>query len=217
MKYLLLFMLPLLLAAEPVVRLPAEVKAKPGRLIRLQAETEGKIVRWYVNDPDNADLIPITSEKSVIFCAPLPGVFRVFCYTAIADVPSEPAVCIVTVGEVVPPIPPPPEDSLVQGLRSVYTIEADSAKTTRVQLLAALYRQASQSTVNDSSVVTWADLLSVMQKARKNLMPDDAIPGIRRALEMELNKTFPTVSTAIDRNLAAKTFVRIAVALEALR
>src|SRR5437762_12251327 len=95
--------LPLLLTgltanacADPVVKLPAEIKAKPGRLLKLQAETGGKLVRWVVCS-DDADLIPFGDGKSAIFCAPSAGRYRILAWTAEGDVPSEAAVCLVVV------------------------------------------------------------------------------------------------------------------------
>src|SRR3954470_13873563 len=64
-------------AVEPAVRLPAEVRARPGRLVRLAAETDGKMVRWA--------------------SAPAPGRYRVLAWTVVGDVPSEAAVCVVVV------------------------------------------------------------------------------------------------------------------------
>ena len=95
-------MTSLLLAASllgtPTIALPAEVNASPGRLVKLTATTEGKLVRWVLAS-DDADLVPFPDGKTALFCSPKPGRYVVFAWTAAGDVPSEAAKCVVVVGE----------------------------------------------------------------------------------------------------------------------
>jgi hypothetical protein len=108
MKHLLFL---LLLASPafadgPTINLPASLTARPGRLVVVKATTNGKAVKW-VSLSDEADLLPYL-DNSAIFNAATPGTYRILAYTALGDVPSEPAICTVTVGEPTPPIPPGP-------------------------------------------------------------------------------------------------------------
>src|SRR3954454_13751325 len=134
------FLLLLLLAGpawagEPAVKLPTEVRARPGRLTLIRAETEGKVLRW-VSLSEGADLLPYL-DKQAIFSAPAPGRYRILAYTAAGDVPSEPALCTVIVEGASPPGPaptppgpappppgpgpgPPPPDRLRADLEAAY-------------------------------------------------------------------------------------------------
>jgi hypothetical protein len=89
------------------VKLPAEVRVKPGRLAQVEAvSTDGKMIRW-VNVHDGLDVIPSESGKWAIVSAPTAGRFKIAAYS---DAGGPPSYCIVIVeGDVVPPpVPPPP-------------------------------------------------------------------------------------------------------------
>ena len=74
--------------AAPVVALPAEVLAAPGRIVQLKAETAGKRVRWALAS-DDADLIPFPDGKVALFSTPKPGRYLVLAWTAAGDEPGE--------------------------------------------------------------------------------------------------------------------------------
>lgn len=216
-------------AAEPAVKLPTEIRAKPGRLLRLQAETTNKHVRWFLSNPDDADLIPIAAEKAAIFCSPTVGRYRVFCYTAAGDVPSEPAVCVVIVGEAPdpgpkpPPSPDPPEpsDPFAKALQAAYAADAAPDKAKRRDQLASLYRYAANLVSGESEIDTVGKLYDVLRDAGKILVGDQVLPGVRRAIAEELSKVLPTSPSApldkATRERCASQFTRVAKALESVR
>ena len=94
------------LAAE--VKLPANVKVKPGRLVRVEASTDGKFPIKWVNLNEDVDLIPDSSGKYAIALGVKPGRFKLAAYTSDEKGPSEPAICVLEVEGSVPPSPPPP-------------------------------------------------------------------------------------------------------------
>lgn len=110
---LLLLAMPALVWAEPLLKLPVEVKGDPDDFIRVPAETTGKTVRWVPLDKGLKLLPPelLKSSLTGIVYARLPGRYRLLAYTASSDgEPSEPAITTVVVGEPgpVPPGPIPP-------------------------------------------------------------------------------------------------------------
>ena len=77
-------MITLILTAAlgpPTITLPPEVTAQPGRLVRLTATTDGKLVRWQLAS-NEADLVPFPDGKTALFCSPKPGRFTVFAWSA---------------------------------------------------------------------------------------------------------------------------------------
>src|SRR5205807_2227107 len=129
-------------------------------------------------------------DQQAIFSAPSPGRYRILAYTAAGDVPSLPALTTVTVEGPVPPVPPGPgpgpdpgpdpnpPDPLVQALQAAYAAETDAAKAQQVNLLAALYRNAAASTVNQQELKTLGDLYQVLRAAGAALLPAAALPKV---------------------------------------
>lgn len=93
------------------VKLPAEARGEVGSFIKVPADTEGKEVRWY--SPDKGlQVFPVEllkDSKTAVVTATTPGRYRLVAWTAKGDVPSDPAICVVIVGDA-PPIPPVPPD-----------------------------------------------------------------------------------------------------------
>ena len=119
----------------------------------------------------------------------------------------------------IPPDPPIPTDPFTKALQAAYSTDPDTAKPANIVKLAALYRVASEpATLNDPSLVTFADLLAQMKKASGKVLPATGIMSVRRVIEAELNAMFPTDPTKpIDRALAAKELAKIATALETIK
>jgi hypothetical protein len=217
-----LFLLPLALAADaPTVKLPTEIKARPGRLLQIRAETDGKIVRWFCPSTD-ADLLPYPgADKIAIFCSPVPGKYFVYAYTAAADIPSEPAVCCVIVDGPTPiPPPVPPTDPLSQALQAAYNSEPAANKASQKDLLEGLYRAAA-SAAADQSLKTAGDLYSTLVAAREKLMPDEALRSTRLAIANYLDTRLPRSPAAPltpdIRTQATTEFVKIANTLGGLK
>ncbi|VTS00576.1 hypothetical protein [Tuwongella immobilis] len=207
--------------ADPMISLPPALTAQPGRLLRVTAETEGKLVRWVVTG--EADLIPLNeSGKSAIFSAAVPGVFKVIAYTAKGDIPSEPAVCVVTVGNPTPPAPPtppipvPPADPLAAELRALLAADSSPEKGKHVESLCELYRQA-QLTADDPAVGTAGALAEILKRSSAALVPPGVIPGVRKRVSEVLNESLPRDAgerlTVESRQRAKATFARIQKAL----
>lgn len=117
-----------------------------------------------------------------------------------------------------PPIPVPPSDPLAQAVATAYAAETDAAKAQQVQELAALYRVAATSTVNDQALKTNGDLIAKMHAAAVALVGEAALPKVRRALGDYLNsKIDRTPTAAIQREVFGQAFATIATVLEGLK
>lgn len=191
-----LFAIPILLVcstfafAEPVVKLPKEVKVAPGRLVKLKAETENKYVLWLMYS-DDADLIPSESTKSAIFSSPVPGVYKIIAITAEADIISEPAICNVIVGEgPTPPDPVLPTDPFFKALKEAYDKEPSSDKAHKKDVLMNVYKTAVTSTINNPTIKTAGQLLTVLRDSANAGIGTD-LGFIREVIRKELDTKLP--------------------------
>lgn len=111
------FVVTLIMAAQiahanDVIKAPAKVEVKAGRIAKVKVETAGKRVVWVNPQPDLMDLETMADDgKSIIIAVdqsvPNGTLFRIYCYTSIGDVPSPPVVVTIQVHNQ-KPIPPPP-------------------------------------------------------------------------------------------------------------
>lgn len=144
MKRPLFATLTLLLLALPLwgqsIKLPAEAKGEPGAFVKIPADTDGKEVRWY--SPDKGlQVFPVEllkDSKTAVVTANAPGRYRLIAWTAKGDVPSDPAICVVVIGDAPPdpgpnppkppdPPVPPPDPSPISGKRVLIVYETADA------------------------------------------------------------------------------------------
>jgi hypothetical protein len=113
---------------KPEIKLPPTIKIRAGRLAVVTAETNGEKVRWVaVGVPrEELDLLPVDDSGKVIhFCCeadPAGGdrTVQLLAYTALGNVPSELAVCVITVTGHGPR--PPPADNLTTKTQAGFNV-----------------------------------------------------------------------------------------------
>ena len=209
------------LATDPTVSLPPAVMARPGRLVQIAARTDCKLVRWYLAG-DDADLIVMESTRSAIFSAMAPGRYRILAWTAAGDIPSEPAVCVVTVGSA-PPAPPGPvvpTDPLAVALKGLFEAYQDPAKATQLAALADVYRRAGKAAA-DLEIKTAGDLFAFARRQAVAVLPPMALEAMRAKLGEELAAVLPmdpdAELTPSIRMKATEIYNKLAAILEALK
>lgn len=198
---------------QPAVQLPATINAKPGRLVQIAAKTEQKIVRWFLSAPDDADLIVMESTKTAIFSAVKPGSYRLVAYTAVGDMPSEPAICDIVVAI----IPPKPDDSLALALAAIWGALQEPEQVKNKVALTEVYRSAN---AFDDKLLDLGALNATLLASRRSKVPDDRLVAIRERIGQELATLGNDPSTLLTPELRAKAqglFTRIATALEVLK
>lgn len=95
----------------PSLTLPLSISGDVGAFIPITARTNGTEVRWIALDP-GLNVFPaamLRTTTSTVVSASVPNRYRILAYTAIGDMPSDPAICVVTVGRpvVVDPVVDP--------------------------------------------------------------------------------------------------------------
>src|SRR5207248_7165263 len=178
------------------LRLPVEVRGRPGRLVTIQAETAAAQVRWHAcRGPDTPDLWHSPDGKTLLFSTPAPGRYELIAWTATGGVPSEAVGCTVLIETPEPPVPPPlpePVDPFQAALQTAWAGETAADRAAQRDRLASLYRVAGQDTVRQPQLHTVGDLLAALQQAVKIVLPADALPKIRAAIAAELRTALPT-------------------------
>lgn len=214
---------------DPTLDLPAEVKGKVGAFVTVTAKTDGKIVRWVLMD-DGPALIPphlLKDDKTAVVLSLRPGKFRLLCYTSKDDVPSTPAITLLSFqGEAPPtppPPPPPPADLLTQRFQDAYTRDGGDAPLKASQLGAniGLYQAMADHCEKDTTLKTLGDVFSDLQKTAKSLLKDGVLMELRAAIATEVSARLGTdPAMPLDsstRGRAVATFQRIASALQAVK
>ena len=112
-----------------------------------------------------------------------------------------------------PPDPPVPVDEFAKAIQDAYTAELSPDKAKHVAALASLYRAAAVTTVIDPTVKTYGDLFADLKTASRTLLPESAIPGMRKVVGARLNLTMSKAADPVNRDQTAAEFVKVAAAL----
>lgn len=197
----------------PVLTVPAEVTAAPAVITEIRAETTGKQVRWVPLTPGLS--VRAIDNGRVLLVSGGPGRYELLAYTALADVPSEPARCVVLIGK--PPAPEPP-DALAEKVRAALAAdpERDASKKARAaKQLAVLYRELARE-AQDAALTSPAEFRRVARDAAARMIGPDALAGVRKEVAAELAALLPTDAPFTDtqRAAVAKLFERLAAALD---
>lgn len=227
----------LVLPIKADVTLPSTLSTKVGHLLKITAKLNGdsKAVKW-INYSEDSDLVPFPEPNTnqAIFTCSLAGTYKVGAYTADNNVPSDVSICTVVVINPGPPSPPNPNppvppspptptptDPLFSDLSTAFSQEVGSDKLAKKEELASLYKTGANTTVNDKSITTVGQLLTVMHTAANNLIGSESLPNLRKVISVELNKKLPTTaSTPLDettRKTCGDQFARVANLLNALK
>jgi hypothetical protein len=206
------------------LRLPTEVRGRPGRLVTIEAETPAAQVRWHAcRGPDVPDLWHSPDGKTLLFSTPSAGRYDLIAWTATGGRPSEAVGCTVVIETPEPPTPPPPPepvDAFRAALQAAWAGETAADRAAQRDRLASLYRIAGQDTVRLPQLRTVGDLFAALQQAAKVVLPAGSLSRVRAAIAAELRTTLPTNPDApLDASLrdrCAEQFVRVAKALESL-
>ena len=217
----------LCLLAGQDLKLPAEVRGEVAAFVTVVAETTGKTVKFYPLD-GGLSVFPaalLANPKATVVVAAKSGTYRLLAYTAAGDVPSDPQICRVVIGngkpdDVKPPPPPPPPPDqvpLLESLVGIYGGLQEPNKQKHVKALADIYRRAA------ATVDQFADLGTLYSSIRRTageVVPADAIRPIRERIAVEtirqLGDQPQAQLTPALSSKAASYFSRLGFVLEEL-
>jgi hypothetical protein len=196
--------------------LPATLAGDVGSFITVAATTEGKAVKFVAID-SGLQVFPaglLVNPKATVVVANRPGRFRLLAYSSIGDVPTDPVVLVVIVGNQPGPVPVPVDDELVQALSGIWGGLQDGAKGPKLAMLIEAYKQSAKS-VQEFHPPTTEKLFELMQAERKKagLQDSDLLP-IRQRLGVDWAKAMGTTDQAMSPALlkAGQDFLQRAIA-----
>ncbi len=213
-----------------VVDLPPRVEATAGRLVRIEAKTTGKQIRWHLegSDPKSgparalspvqsilladgetaADLVVVDAGRMAIFCAPKPGVYRLLAWTATGDVPGPPSLCLVDIRENGDPL---------LTLGSLIAQINPAGRSENLLSLATVYRKA-EILARERSLATLGELHTALARIAAETLEPEALVSVRRKLAIwtttELSDQPNEALAGPVAVKAARWFGRVAGALE---
>lgn len=224
-------------ADVPSVKLPATLPGDVGSFVRVSSETNGSQVRWYAASP-GLNVFPadmLRDSRSTVVVANMAGEYRLIAYTALGDVPSEPAECRVVIGTPAPtpvppqPVPPgptpepepPPPDSdiasdLVAAMAQVKLVCHAQPKAKRTQFAKVWSDFASQL---PGTIKTTGQLKAAWQAYDAQAVAaaglQGVFPGFGAAAEAAWVKVFGQADTDVDGKRAKDFFRALAWAVNA--
>lgn len=188
---LFLLLLPALLwGQEPSVILPRTLKVQAGRLLKIEAKSDQKIIQWYNFNSADSDLIVAESFRWAIFSTPKEGIYKILCYTAAGDKPSSPAILEITVGDGPKPLPPDIDDFTTK-IQAIYEIELGENKKELKGKLAQLYSRLVL-LLRSGEVATFGEFYTSGKKLGGTYLDKDDLPLVRAAFAEVLNVKLPT-------------------------
>lgn len=211
------------------ITLPETIKGEPSVFIPITAVTKGEVVQFVPLDA-GLSVFPanlLTDKKTTVVVAGKSGRYRVLAYTSINNMPSNPAITTLIVGNPGPDKPDKPDpdkpdkpdpdkpdpdkpnvkpdQEFLDAVKSIYGGLQEPDKAASVKKLVAIYQLGLKEIDNPTHKTTGELFSAVRTFAYKNL-PQGKIEPIR---EMLADKTDTEVGTEINTSLDAATKLKI--------
>jgi len=202
---------------------PPEIKGPVSGFIPVTAVTDGKAVKYVPLDAGLQVFPPglLVNPKSTVVVAGKSGRYRLLCYSSVGDIPTDPVITTIVVGDQSPvPPPTPPDNELTESLAGIYGGLQDPAKAQKLLQYIDCYRRCVP-VVRDTTLTTTEKLYQVLLNQRKasGLQDNDLLP-LRQRIGTEWTRVLGTNDvpvTAQHRSDCAVLIQNIITALESLR
>lgn len=209
----------LALFAQPSIRLPATIAGAPGAFVAVRADTTGAVVRYVALDA-GLNVFPaqlLSDTKATVVTSIVPGRYRLLAYTSTGDLPSEPVIVTIVIGEGVAPVIPPTQ--LETDLRALWQSCTDADRVAQRDKLAGLYRRVA-ALCEDSTLATAGDLYTAAKALADATLPAHALNQMRNRAADAVKSIVPvdptTQLTPSIRAGAAEIYKTMASILEKL-
>ena len=214
----------------PIISLPIEVRTQPYIYVVVKATSQGSIIKWKHHEGLQSFPGQLADPSESYFMATQPGRYWVCAWTATTNswlpwasaIPSDPAGCIVIVGDAppippnpvpIPPVPPVPNDPFLPVLVDAWVGELDINKLQQKDKLSSVYRSMSE-----NQFQTMGDWYKAMGLSIISSGLDSSLPKVQRVIGDEWNKVLPRNPTSVyNKVLVGKQLVRMADLLGELK
>jgi len=161
---------------------PAEVQGEPGEFVVIATETSGKKVVFYAIDPGLKRFPPelLNTSKAAVYTAAKSGKYRVLIYTAVNDEPTEPQICVVTIGNPEPG-PAPDLPPLAKKFKELLQMEQQADKYPKAKLLVTCMETAAEM-ANNPQYKNAGELESAIRTATVAKMGQGQLPLVGKAI-----------------------------------
>ena len=194
-------MIPLILLAffQPKVEFQPTISGRVGQYVVIKpSKLEGKSVKYFTSSP-GLEVFPsdlLADKTATVVSSVLPGRYTLIAYTALGDIPSDPAIIEVIIGNPnpnpTPPAPPkPPEnDPLMDPLLAIWGALDEPNKVQSRDKLVQIYRQ-SAAVYRDPAFSTVGQAFQRSKEISQSLLPNSALNSLRVRIGEELKRTSP--------------------------
>ncbi len=223
---------------QPKLTFPARLQGLPGSFIVVKPiQIDGKSVKYFTPSP-GLNLFPadlLSDKTATVATANLPGKYLVYGYTALGDIPSDPASIEIIIGDPgptpfppKPPAPNPPDpdptpsptDPLSEALEAIWGALDEPNKVQSKTKLAQVYRESAK-VCKDPAFLTVGQAFSRSKEIGRATLPDSSLSSLRSRISEELRSVVPidpsVILSAELRAKIASQLVRMANLVESLR
>jgi len=197
----------LIVAIRPAVaqeiKAPSKVEGDVGDFVTIAVKADG-VVKWITMDRE-LKLFPTEllkdSRTAVVTCS-VPGLYRLMCYTAKGDVPSDPAIIAVSIrappgpgprpgpspGPEPGPAPEPQPDPYAKSITDALALDMDPDK----QNLTAKFVELYQATADYlDGLDTYQQVFTVMTNTAKKVGLSGKLPNMQRSVAAMMTTEVP--------------------------
>lgn len=214
LTFVLLFISDVSAQEAPKIELTKEISADVGDPVAIKAKTTGKIIKWLILDADKRGIIAFPAElknpNEMVFICKKPGNWKVLAYTALGDIPSEPAICVIKVAGGIDPVPDPDKDPLTIELQKIYNTLPQKDKAEALVDLTALYNVLATTLVKaetQAKIKNVGELRAFIVEASSRVLPVDSIRPIRERLDKAMILELPVkTSDTVDFEAVSAVF-----------
>jgi hypothetical protein len=223
---------------QPKLTFPARLQGLPGSFIVVKPiQIDGKSVKYFTPSP-GLNLFPadlLSDKTATVATANLPGKYLVYGYTALGDIPSDPASIEIIIGDPgptpfppKPPAPNPPDpdptpsptDPLSEALEAIWGALDEPNKVQSKAKLAQVYRESAK-VCKDPAFLTVGQAFSRSKEIGRATLPDSSLSSLRSRISEELRSVVPidpsVILSAELRAKIASQLDRMANLVESLR
>jgi len=226
-------MIPLILLAflqQPKVEFQSPIAGRVGQYVVIKpTQLNGKAVKYFTSSP-GLEVFPsdlLADKTATVVSSVLPGKYTLIAYTALGDIPSDPALIEVIIGNPspnpTPPSPPQPQpenDPLMDSLLALWGALEEPNKLQSRDKLAQIYRQ-SAAVYRDPAFASVGQAFQRSKEISRSLLPDSALNSLRVRIGEELKRVVPVdPSMPLTQDLrgsVASQLDRMAKLVESLR
>jgi hypothetical protein len=220
---------------QPKLTFPARLQGLPGSFIVVKPiQIDGKSVKYFTPSP-GLNLFPadlLSDKTATVATANLPGKYLVYGYTALGDIPSDPASIEIIIGDPgptpfppKPPAPNPPDpdptpDPLIESLQAIWGALDEPGKSQSKSKLAQVYRESAK-VCKDPAFLTVGQAFARSKEIGRATLPDSSLSSLRSRISEELRSVVPidpsVILSAELRAKIASQLDRMANLVESLR